>query len=176
MTINKNTIMDTNSLPTKPEPITEEKLATFKHIIRSRVRTYDVDRQGIVHNAIYLYWLEAARVEYFRAIGIPIDKQTFVSKHRFVVAHTDIDYHYAAEFDDEYEVLTKMKFVNNSSVGFEQIIRLFDDKELIVRSSTVMVHLNPATHQPTRIQDSYRDLFTTFESAAIGEFDYDPRI
>jgi acyl-CoA thioester hydrolase len=168
--------MDTNPLPTKPAPITEEQLATFKHIIRSRVRTYDVDRQGIVHNAIYLYWLEAARVEYFRAIGIPIDKQTFVSKHRFVVAHTDIDYYYAAEFDDEYEVLTKMKFVNNTSVGFEQIIRLYEDKELIVRSSTVMVHLNPASHQPTRIQDSYRDLFTTFESAAIGEFDYDPRI
>src|ERR1700754_4102733 len=52
-------------------------LSKFKHSITSRVRTYDVDRQNIVHNAVYLYWLEVGRVEYFRALGLPIDAQTF---------------------------------------------------------------------------------------------------
>lgn len=143
-----------------PAPPTEHSL--YKHSLKSRVRTYDVDRQSIVHNAVYLYWLEAARVEYFREIGLPIDSRTFVSKHRFVVAHTEIDYFNAAQFDDEYEVLTRASHIKNSSFEFEQVIQLLNGK-VIVRAKSIMVHLNPATHKPERINDSYREMIREFE-------------
>lgn len=143
-----------------PAPPMERSL--YKHSLKSRVRTYDVDRQSIVHNAVYLYWLEASRVEYFREIGLPIDSRTFVSKHRFVVAHTELDYFNAAQFDDEYEVLTRVSQIKNSSFEFEQVIRLINGK-LIVTAKSVMVHLNPATHKPERINDSYREMIREFE-------------
>ncbi|MBL7976493.1 MAG: hypothetical protein JNJ85_16360, partial [Candidatus Kapabacteria bacterium] len=50
------------------QDVVEQELSKYKHYIRTRVRSYDVDRQNIVHNAVYFYWLEAARIEYFRAI------------------------------------------------------------------------------------------------------------
>ncbi len=141
-------------------------LSKFKHSITSRVRTYDVDRQNIVHNAVYLYWLEVGRVEYFRALGLPIDVQTFITKHHFVVAHVDINYLGAARFDDEYEVLTRTTFMKNSSFGMEQIIRLTTGEVLLI-ANAVIVNLNPARQTSERIPDSYRKLVREFEGADV---------
>lgn len=138
----------------------------FNHRLHSRVRSYDVDRQGIVHNAVYLYWLEAARIEYFRDIGIPIDRQSFVTKHKFVVAKTEIEYQSAAEFDDVYTVFTKVPFVKNSSFGFQHVIR-DEAGQIIAIASSVLVHLNPASNKPDRIPDSYRTLIKEFEGSNV---------
>ncbi|GBD07448.1 Acyl-CoA thioesterase YbgC [bacterium HR21] len=139
----------------------------FPHRLLGRVRAHEVDRQGIVHNAVYLYWLENARVEYFRALGLPIERQTFITKHRFVVAHIEIDYRLAALFDDEYEVLTRIASVGRSSLSFEQLVRRLPDRELLAAARTVMVHLNPATHRPERIQDAYRVLIRQYEGEQV---------
>lgn len=147
----------------------QEDFATYRHVLCTRVRSYDVDRQSIVHNAVYLYWLEAARIEYFRALGLPMDFQTFVSKHRFVVAHVDIDYIYAALFDQEYELFTRVSWIKNSSLCFEQIARLTDSGTILVKAKTVMVHLNTASHNPERIQDSYRTLIREYEGNNVQE-------
>lgn len=143
-------------------PVSIEGHGTFHHRLHSRVRSYDVDRQGIVHNAIYLYWLEAARIEYFRDIGVPIDRSSFVTKHRFVVAQTSIEYRQAAQFDDPYVVYTRVSFVKNTSFGFEHVIR-HDNGTILAVASSVLVHLNPANHKPERIPDSYRALIRDFE-------------
>ncbi|MBS1536435.1 MAG: acyl-CoA thioesterase [Bacteroidetes bacterium] len=140
----------------------EFNLTAYTHTVKSRVRSYDVDRQSIVHNAVYLYWLEAARIEYFRTIGLPMDFQTFVTKHRFVVAHVEVDYFYAAQFDEEYEILTRVPYVKNSSFGFDQVIRLTNGK-ILLRAKAVMVHLNPASNKPERIADAYRKLIREYE-------------
>ena len=152
------------------QPTTESKrkdlvsphVSDYRHSVKSRVRSYDVDRQSIVHNAVYLYWLEAARLEYFRTIGLPLDLQTFVTKHRFVVAHVEVDYFYAARFDEEYEILTRVPYISNSSFGFEQVVRLLDGT-ILLTANAVMVHLNPASHKPERIADSYRHLIRDYE-------------
>ncbi|MCO6466949.1 MAG: acyl-CoA thioesterase [Bradyrhizobiaceae bacterium] len=143
-----------------------EGRGTFNHRLHSRVRSYDVDRQSIVHNAVYMYWLEAARIEYFRDLGIPIDRQSFVSKHRFVVAKTEIEYLQAALFDDPYTVLTRVSFVKNTSFGFEHVIQHENGTVLAVAKS-ILVHLNPASHKPERIPDSYRTLIREFEGDAV---------
>ncbi|MCS6966052.1 MAG: acyl-CoA thioesterase, partial [Candidatus Kapabacteria bacterium] len=139
----------------------------FPHRIVGRVRSHEVDRQGIVNNAVYLYWLEDARIEYFRALGLAIDRQTFITKHRFVVARIEIDYRMAAQFDDEYEVLSRVAYVGQTSLGFEQVVRRLPDCTLLAHARTVMVHLNPATHRPERIQDSYRTLIRQYEGERV---------
>lgn len=150
----------------RAEMILNAERPLYRHIVRTRVRTYDVDRQGIVHNAVYFYWLEAARVEYFRTIGLPIDRDTFVTKHRFVVAHQEIDYFAAAQFDDEYEVLTRISFVRRSSLVFEQLVVLVEGP-LLVKAKAVLVHLSPSTNTPERIPDSYRMLIREFEGEHV---------
>lgn len=147
-------------------PTEIQGIGTFNHRLHSRVRSYDVDRQGIVHNAVYMYWLEAARIEYFRDLGIPIDRQSFVSKHRFVVARTEIEYMNAALFDDLYTVYTRASFVKNSSFGFEHVIRHVNGT-ILAKAHSVLVHLNPASNRPERIPDSYRSLIREFEGDQV---------
>ncbi|MDT7923577.1 MAG: thioesterase family protein [Chlorobiota bacterium] len=139
----------------------------FRHRLSGRVRSHEVDRQGIVNNAVYLQWLEVARVEYFRHLGLPIDEQTFITKHRFVVARIEIDYFTAAQFDQEYEVLTRVAYIGRSSLGFEQLVCRQPDGHLLARARTVMVHLNPATQRPERIQDAYRSLIRQHEGESV---------
>ena len=153
---------DNNEATIDHGPSTFEGHGLFNHRLHSRVRSYDVDRQNIVHNAVYLYWLEAARIEYFRDIGVPIDRQSFVTKHRFVVVKTEIDYVYAAQFDDAYTVFTRASCVKNSSFAFDHVIAREDGK-ILATAKGVLVHLNPANHQPERIPDSYRTLIKEFE-------------
>ncbi len=147
-------------------PVAIDGHGTFHHRLHSRVRSYDVDRQGIVHNAVYLYWLEAARIEYFRDIGVPIDRASFVTKHRFVVVKTSIEYADAAQFDDAYTVYTRVSFVKNSSFGFEHVIR-HENGTILAVADSVLVHLNPASHKPERIPDSYRSLIKEFDGDAV---------
>ncbi len=144
----------------------DAELPKFRHRIRTRVRSYDINSQGIVHNAVYFYWLEAARVEYFRAIGLPLDRETFVTKHRFVVAHQEVDFMSVCEFDDEYEIFTRVSYVKNSSFGFEQVVRLVDGR-YVVRSSSILVQLNPATGHPEHLRDAYRALLKEYEQDNI---------
>jgi len=145
---------------------TIEGYGTFNHRLHSRVRSYDVDRQSIVHNAVYLYWLEAARIEYFRDIGVPIDRQSFVTKHRFVVVRCEIDYLVPAQFDDAYTVFSRVSWVKNTSFGFDHVIRN-EAGVILATAKGVLVHLNPATHKPDRIPDSYRTLIKEFEGANV---------
>lgn len=154
----------------RAQQIVSQEMPYYRHALNSRVRTYDVDRQGIVHNAVYFYWLEAARVEYFRAIGLPIDRDTFVTKHCFVVAHQEIDYFTPATFDDEYTVFTRISSIRSSSLVFEQLIVL-STEQLAAKARAVLVHLNPATKTPERIQDSYRALVREFEGEYLEIFD-----
>ncbi len=148
------------------QPATSHDFSLYKHSLSSRVRSYDCDRQHIVHNAVYLYWLEAARVEYFRSLGLPIDRQTFITKHHFVVARLEVDYRWAAQFDDEYEVLTRTRFIKKTSFGMDQIVRL-PDGQLLLDAKAVLVHLNPATQRPERIPDAYRTLVQQYEGDEV---------
>ncbi|MBI4417163.1 MAG: hypothetical protein HY563_00195, partial [Ignavibacteriales bacterium] len=45
----------------------------FGHRTELTVRNYEVDWQGIVHNAVYLLYFEMGRVEYLKQIGATLD-------------------------------------------------------------------------------------------------------
>lgn len=150
----------------KEQLIKSIDLSLFRHSVYGRVRSHEVDRLGIVHNAVYLYWLENARIEYWRECGLPIDQQTFVTKHRFVLAHLDIDYLWAARFDEEYWVLTRTTFIKNSSFGVEQIIKSADENFYVV-ANAILVNLNPATWRPQRVSDAFRTLIREYEGEVL---------
>ena len=57
----------------------------FRHRHSIRVRFHHVDRMNVVHNLAYFYFFEEARVEYIRAIGIPVDERTFIEHDRFFI-------------------------------------------------------------------------------------------
>ncbi len=89
------------------------------------VRVYweDTDAGGVVYYASYLRFLERARSEWLRALGI--DQAALLRDERlqFVVVEANIRYHRPARFDDELVVSVKVDELRAASVVLAQDIR-----------------------------------------------------
>ena len=97
------------------------------------VRVYweDTDAGGVVYHASYLRFLERARSEWLRAMGI---NQSIVKESTglaFLVREMQIDFLRAALLDDELVVSVKVKERRAASILFAQTIRRADGAELI---------------------------------------------
>lgn len=137
--------------------------AAYRHILSGRVKTFEVDRQNIVHNIIYLYWLEDARVEYFRALGLEMNERTFIDSYRFVIAKLEINYLAPALFDKQYEVLTRISHLGTSSFMFDQLIISIPERTILITAQSVLVQLNPTINESLPIDNKYRTLVEVFE-------------
>jgi acyl-CoA thioester hydrolase len=102
------------------------------------VRVYweDTDAGGVVYYANYLRFLERARSEWLRTIGI--DQAALLRDERlqFVVVEANIRYHRPALFDDSLVVSVQIEELRGASVVFVQEIRRGTaDGELLISAS-----------------------------------------
>lgn len=134
----------------------------FKHIYNGEVKFSEVDSFGVVHNIQYLYWIEWARTQFLFDIGMPKSQEFFSKKFPLMTVHTKIDYFNSAKFTNEYLVYSRAAFIKNSSIGFENIIKLRNNTP-IARCEGVLVYVNSATGKVERIPDILRDLVKQYE-------------
>ncbi len=102
------------------------------------VRVYweDTDAGGVVYHASYLRFMERARSEWLRAIGI--DQAALIRDERlqFVVVEAQIRYHRPARFDDQLQVSVLVTERGGASVTMTQEIRRGSpDGELLVSAT-----------------------------------------
>ncbi len=135
----------------------------FKHSTQIRVRNYEVDWQGIVHNGNYLLYCEVGRVEYLRHIGATVDLNSINSDSRVVLVRNEIDYLAPAKFDDLLTVYTRISFIKNSSFAMEGIVERASTGERIVENVAYHVWLDPETNKSKPVPDAMRRLVQSFE-------------
>jgi acyl-CoA thioester hydrolase len=88
------------------------EITDYNHKIIIRVKTFEIDSQGIVHNSIYLQYLEIGRIEYRRNYGYKILKNgMFNDGLKVVVVHNSIDYKSFAFADDELTIFTRIPWI-----------------------------------------------------------------
>jgi acyl-CoA thioester hydrolase len=89
------------------------------------VRVYweDTDAGGVVYYANYLRFLERARSEWLRTLGIDQARLLAEERLQFVVVEANIRYHRPAKFDDELVVTAALGSLGGASVTFAQEIR-----------------------------------------------------
>jgi acyl-CoA thioester hydrolase len=97
-------------------------LTKFKHKVQVRVRNYEIDWQGIVHNAVFSLYFEIGRVEYFKTLGIEIDRKTVRDDFRIVLLTNNLTYKRPAHYDDLLDVHTRVSYVKNTSFGMEGLV------------------------------------------------------
>jgi len=136
----------------------------FKHTIEVRVRNYEVDWQGIVHNGNYLLYFEAARIEYLKHLGVKVDMRSIQGEGKVVLVRNEIDYESPAYFDELLEVSTRMSFIRDSSFAMEGIIEKNAGKTLVAHNVAYHVWLDARTDRPKTIGDDFRKLVQQFES------------
>jgi len=97
------------------------------------VRVYweDTDAGGVVYHASYLRFMERARSEWLRGLGI--DQLAFkqATGLAFLVREMHIDFLQAALLDDELSVTVEVKQRRAASILFDQSITRADGSRLI---------------------------------------------
>jgi len=112
------------------------KMKTFTHQVR--VRYSEVDQLGIAYYAHYLVWLEVARVEYLRHLGIAyaeVEKKGI----KLPVHSCSIQYLQPARYDDLLNIHTRLSKVGKTSLTFEYEITNDKTKEILTKAETRLV-------------------------------------
>jgi acyl-CoA thioester hydrolase len=99
------------------------------HSMNIRVYYEDTDLGGVVYYANYLRFIERARSEWIRNLGIDQIKMRNEEKAIFVVTKLKADYLRPAHFDDILKVETKIKVVSPVRAYFYQ--NIFREEEVI---------------------------------------------
>ena len=115
------------------------------------VRIYyeDTDSGGVVYHSNYLKYMERARTEWLRSLGIDQVELKKIFSVMFVVKELAIKYLKPAKFDDEIIVQTKVTDNNNCSLNLTQ--KIIRNKEVLTDSVVEIVCINVNLFKPTRI-------------------------
>lgn len=144
-------------------------LSKFKHTHLVRVRNYEIDWQGIVHNGNYLLYFEIARVEYFKTVGLEIDERSISGSVRIVLVRNEIDYMNTATFGDELKIFTRIVSIKNSSFVCEGAMVHAGKNIPVAKNLATLVWTDPMTGQSTPVPSDFRKLVDKYEegNAAI---------
>lgn len=137
----------------------------FKHKFQVRVRTWETDFLGVVHNSNYLRYMEIGRLEYRRDFGYDISPKG--SSHdglKVFVAHNSIDYLSTAKFDDLLNIYTRVAWIKNSSFCFEHILENDTDNSVIAKGLGIIVNVDAKTNKPVDLPAKFVNEIMEFET------------
>lgn len=126
------------------------------HRLNLRVYYEDTDLAGIVYYANYLKYIERARTEFVRSLGIDQTQLKNDSGIVFAVRRVEADYLVPARFDDEIGVLTTVNELTGARIILrQQVVR---DDALIFDAVVTLVALTDAG-RPARLPAEIRQRF-----------------
>lgn len=135
----------------------------FKFKTQVRVRNYEIDWQGVVHNANYLLYFEVARVAYLEHIGVRVDINSIQHESKVMVVRNEIDYQAPARFGDILDVYTRISFIRDTSFAFEGILQHAELQQPIAQNVSFHVWLDHRTNRPMTVPTEFRSVVRKFE-------------
>jgi len=143
-------------------------LSDFKHKVEVRVRTWEVDWQGIVHNSNYIRYMELGRFEYKRSFGYKLNTDgTSSDGLKVFVVHNSIDYLAVAKLDDVLNVYTRICWIKNSSFCFDHIIEHSVTGKIIAAGKGILVNVNPLTDLPEQLPEKFYRETVAFDEKVV---------
>ena len=127
------------------------------HSMNIRVYYEDTDLGGVVYYANYLRFIERARSEWIRDLGIDQIKMRDEEEAIFVVTKVKADYLSPAHFDDILTVDTKIKVVSPVRAYFYQ--NIFREEKVIFRAE-VCVTCTSNSGKVLRLPEKIKILMT----------------
>jgi acyl-CoA thioester hydrolase len=142
----------------------QSDLNKYKHKYQVRVRNFEVDSLGVLHNAIYLEYCETGRVEYFRQLGFKLLPGGFFDEGiNIMVKRNEITYESPARIDDLVDIYTRITYIKNSSFCFEHVLINPESNKFLCYNKSILVNINHETNLPEHLPEKYRELIEKFE-------------
>jgi acyl-CoA thioester hydrolase len=121
------------------------------------VRVYyeDTDAQGVVYYANYFRFLERARTEWLRALGVDMVALMTEERRIFVVAEVQARFLAPARLNDQLIVTAQLTSLSRVSFDIEQnIYRDTIDGEQLISGNVKAAYLDADTMRPKRLPPS----------------------
>ena len=123
-----------------------------------RVYIEDTDAGGIVYYANYLKFMERARTEWLRSLGVELDQWQDQHRTLFVVRALNIEYLSPGKFNDQLQATLLPTVIKRASLSCEQAI--MRSGEVLSASTVQLVCVNADTLAPQAIPKSIREAMT----------------
>ncbi len=121
--------------------------------ITLQVRTYECDSYNHVNNAVYLNYLEHARMQFLHEIGFDY-KGIVAAGYHMYVTEIDIKYKASAVLDDVLYVDVSVTKLKKISGEFSQVIRK-KDGTVCAEARVMWACVDAATGRPTKFPDEF---------------------
>lgn len=124
-----------------------------------RVYYEDTDSGGVVYYANYLKFMERARTEWLRALGVEQDRLVAQRGLLFAVRRAAVDYHKPARFNDALHVTTRIAVAGKTNITFAQrVLRagLNNPDELLCTGEVQVVCLKADTFRPCGLPEEVK--------------------
>lgn len=128
------------------------------------VRVYyeDTDAGGVVYYANYLKYMERARTEYLRSLGIEQDQLAEGTRCLFMVRKIALDYLSPARFNELLSVRSLVSDFKRASLRFEQSVGRLDNQghwQALCTAQVTIACVNADSGKPCAIPNEVREAF-----------------
>lgn len=131
----------------------------YKLVSEAQVRFADTDGLGHVNNAVYLNYLEIARVDYLQQVLGRKDVRDF----GVILARAEVDYKSPAYHHEKLLVGCRVDSLGGSSINMSYRIEDKDTGRLVALAKTVLVAYDYALGRPVRVPEDAREKMEAFD-------------
>jgi acyl-CoA thioester hydrolase len=133
----------------------------FAHTFSQDVAFRDLDGLGHVNNAVYLSYVESARLAYMQEVLGPLELEELG-----IVADVKISFRSPASLGETLEVGQRVSRVGETSLVFDFEIRGGDGR-LVAEGSTVHVAFDYGMRRPVPVPEEWRSRIESYEARSL---------
>ena len=121
------------------------------------VRYYELDPQGVMHNANHVAFFDQAITAYFKYVNYDYLNDTEDTQKDFHTVQILVQYNKPLYFDQDIEIGVKIKEIGKSSMIWIMGMFLKETGELVSSCEAVHVYTDQTTMQPTPITEDLKE-------------------
>ena len=128
----------------------------FEVFWEATVRYYELDPQGVMHNANHVAFFDQAITAYFKHVDYDYVSDIEETKKDFHTVQVLVQYNKPLYFDQDIEIGVKVKEIGNSSMSWIMGMVLKETGDLVSSCEAVHVYTDQTTMKPTPITDELK--------------------
>jgi acyl-CoA thioester hydrolase len=129
-------------------------VASGDFVHEEKVRFRDLDPMGHVNNAVFLTYIEQARVAFLAEVGAA----TGLEDMSMIVARIEIDFKAPVRLGDELEISVHASRFGTKSFDLDYVLRV--DGEVVAEAKSVQVVYDYGRRQPMPLPADWREKLT----------------
>lgn len=131
----------------------------YRYVHRREVEFRDVDAAGHVNNAVYLGYIETARIGYMREVL----RLESLDDLAVIVANVSVDFRSPALFGEILEIGARVPRIGTKSFDMEHEIRAGDGR-LVAEASSVLVAFDYRRDETAPVPDEWRRRLQAYDA------------